>query len=49
MQRAYIDALAQLAQSDENVVSVVADNGTDYDWLFQRDGLLVGKVYVALA
>lgn len=37
MQRAYIDALAQLAQSDENVVSVVADNGTDYDWLFQRD------------
>lgn len=37
MQRAYLDALAKLAQTDENVVSVVADNGTDYDWLFQRD------------
>lgn len=37
MQRAYIDALFELAQKDTNVVSLVADNGTDYDWLFQRD------------
>ena len=37
MQRAYIDALFELAQKDASVVSLVADNGTDYDWLFQRD------------
>lgn len=37
MQKAYIDALFALAQKDQTVVSLVADNGTDYDWLFQRD------------
>lgn len=37
MQKAYIQALFKLAQEDPNVLSLVADNGTDYDWLFQRD------------
>ncbi len=37
MQRAYINALSSLAEKDKRVVSVLADNGTDYDWLFERD------------
>lgn len=37
MQKAYINALSELAAEDARVVSILADNGTDYDWLFQRD------------
>ena len=37
MQKAYIDALFALASEDKKVLSLVADNGTDYDWLFHRD------------
>lgn len=37
MLRAYISALYELAQRDSRVISIQADNGTDYDWMFQRD------------
>lgn len=37
MQKAYIEALFALAQADASILSIAADNGTDYDWLFQRD------------
>lgn len=37
MQRAVISELHRLAKEDEDVVYLSADNGTDYDFLFQRE------------
>ena len=37
MQKAYIDAVYELAQNDKNVVMLTADNGTDFDKWFQRE------------
>lgn len=37
MQKAYIDAVYELAQTDKNVVMLTADNGTDFDKWFQRE------------
>ncbi len=37
MQRAYITQLYDLISSDENVVSLLSDSGTDYDDLVARE------------
>ena len=37
MQKAYIDVVYELAQTDKNVVMLTADNGTDFDKWFQRE------------
>lgn len=37
MQRAYLNAVYELAQTDKNVVLMTADNGTDFDKWFQRE------------
>ncbi|MBQ3559435.1 MAG: transketolase [Agathobacter sp.] len=37
MQKAYIDAIYELAEKDSNVVLLTADNGTDYDRWFKED------------
>lgn len=37
MQKAYIDAVYELALKDKNVVMLTADNGTDFDKWFQRE------------
>lgn len=37
MQKAYIDTLYSLAATNKEIISITADNGTDYDFLFERD------------
>lgn len=37
MQKAYLMALYELAQKDKRVLSLLADSGTGYDELFQRE------------
>lgn len=37
MQRAYLMALYELAQADTNVLSIIADNGTDFDSLMKEE------------
>lgn len=37
MQRAYLNAVYELAQVDKNVVLMTADNGSDFDKWFKRD------------
>lgn len=37
MQKAYINVLYDLMQKDRNVVSLLSDSGTDYDFMLARD------------
>ena len=37
MQRAYLNAVYELAEANKNVILMTADNGTDFDKWFERE------------